>query len=174
MTYDVSLSLGSNINPRRNVKDAVKRINESFPIRAISSVYKTEPVGMAPGTEPFHNLCTIIKTDLMPGELKDRLRAMEREIGRRRDDNKDGPHYDPRRIDIDILTYNPAPDDFQPSDELIDQAYVVFPLSELMSPPEYLDVDGVSDWRDRCDGTTILERVDYNWPESLDRNTTGH
>lgn len=167
MTYEVSLSLGTNIDPEHHMIRAIRSLPDELQLKAISPVYLTEPVGMKPGADRFHNLCILLETTLSPDELKQKLRAVEHDMGRRRPEREEGEPYEPRRIDIDILTYNPVPDGFDPSGEIVDCGYVVYPLADLMDPPESLDVETREEWRQRCDDDSILGTVDYEWPDGL-------
>ena len=171
MTYEVSLSLGTNIDPEHHMIRAIQALPEDLQLKAISSVYLTEPVGMKPGADRFHNLCILLDTTLPPDELKEQLRSVEHDMGRRRSKREKGEPYEPRRIDIDILTYDPVPDGFEPSGEIVDCGYVVYPLADLMDPPSCLGVRTREVWRDRCDADRILGTVDYDWPDDL-RNLT--
>lgn len=167
MSYEVSLSLGTNIDPEHHMIRAIQALPDELRLNAISPVYLTEPVGMTPGAERFHNLCILLETTLSPDELKQQLRSVEHEMGRRRSKREEGEPYEPRRIDIDILTYDPAPNNFQPSPEIEDCGYVVYPLSDLMDPPEHLDTRTRQSWRNQCDADRILGTVDYDWPDDL-------
>lgn len=166
MTYSVYLSLGSNINPREYVSRTVLRLNETYGLRAISSVYRTKPVAMVEGSAEFHNLCVEIETDLKPGDLKNKLRDLEEELGRERP--SDPELYQPRVMDVDILIYEPEHEDFVPHSQIYDQAFVIYPLSEIYDPSNREDLpDDVEEWKQQCNESVILGTVDYNWPGEL-------
>jgi len=97
----VYLSLGSNLGDRpANLERAAAelRLRDAEVVR-LSSIYETEPVGLK--AQPwFLNQVAEVRTGLFPLQLLDRLQAIERRMGRRRQ-----MEQGPRPIDIDILLY---------------------------------------------------------------------
>lgn len=166
MTFDVYLSLGSNIDSRDHITRTVHLLDEEFSVTGISSVYRTEPVRMVEGAEDFHNLCVRIETNRAPRELKYRLRELEKRIGR--DRSEDAELHEPRVMDVDIILYEPEPGDFSPHEQIHEEAFVVYPMSELYDPADHPDLpDSIEDWKANCDESVILGTVDYDWPEDL-------
>ena len=96
----VWLGLGSNLGDRRrHLSAALERIRELGRIEAVSPVYETEPVG--PIAQPdFWNLVVRLVTRLRPEALLEAAKTIEVGLGR-----KEGEHWGPRPIDIDILLY---------------------------------------------------------------------
>ncbi|MBI4115270.1 MAG: 2-amino-4-hydroxy-6-hydroxymethyldihydropteridine diphosphokinase [Candidatus Omnitrophica bacterium] len=115
------LSLGSNIHPSKNVRACLKKLNQTFILRRVSSVYETSPVGPV-GKRNFWNLAVEIKTTCPKKNLLRELRAIETELGRRRGENK----FAPRPIDIDLIFYRKWR---RPGFERL--AFVIFPLAEI-------------------------------------------
>ncbi len=96
------VSIGSNIEPEKNVRSALRLLARHATIRAVSTVYLTEPVG-PPGQPSYYNCVLEIDTDLPPLALKkDVLRRIEAELGRART----GDRYAPRSIDLDLILYD--------------------------------------------------------------------
>ena len=96
------ISIGSNIDPETNVRNAILRLTETARVKAISTVYRTEPIG-PPGQPPFYNCVVEIETDLPPRDLKFRLlRRLESEMGRTRGTDK----FAARTIDLDLILYD--------------------------------------------------------------------
>ena len=61
--YRVFLGLGSNLGDRLgSLSKATQTIEQAMPVRAISSVYETEPVGMEPGHQ-FYNMALEVQTE---------------------------------------------------------------------------------------------------------------
>ena len=125
------VSIGSNIDPETNVKNALLRLAKEVGIRAISTVYLTEPIG-PPGQPPFYNCVIEIKTDLPPGELKHRiLRRIEKELGRKRGSDK----FDARTIDLDLILYDDLviteEDLILPDPDIVRRPYLAIALHEL-------------------------------------------
>ncbi|TLY33259.1 MAG: 2-amino-4-hydroxy-6-hydroxymethyldihydropteridine diphosphokinase [Ignavibacteria bacterium] len=128
--YRVFLGLGSNLGDRLgSLSKATQTIEQAMPVRAISSVYETEPVGMEPGHQ-FYNMALQVETDLNPAELIRLLKSIEKKLGR-----KQRPPMTDREIDIDILLY----DGFSYADDVVrvphprleTRRFVLEPLKEI-------------------------------------------
>lgn len=119
----IYLNLGSNIEPEKNIPQAVKLLKEVGSVKAISSVWETKSVGYDGAN--FLNLCILFLTDLNPNELKERIiRPIESQLGRVRDENKNYP----RTIDIDLVLFDEMPHNI----EMWKHAFVIMPLAELI------------------------------------------
>ena len=96
----VFIGIGANLGPvRENFAKALKSIEKSARVAAVSSLYKSDPVG--PQDQPkFTNAVVKVETELSPFELLDRLKAIEKEIGREK-----ARRWGPRVIDLDIIFY---------------------------------------------------------------------
>jgi 2-amino-4-hydroxy-6-hydroxymethyldihydropteridine diphosphokinase len=123
------LSLGSNIERRRHIQQALQDLREHFGELVVSPIYESEAVGCRGGN--FYNLVVGIHTDLPIEALVQGLREIERQHGRRRSDDK----YAPRTLDIDLLTYGDRVLDSAglqlPRDEITRYAFVLLPLAEV-------------------------------------------
>lgn len=169
MTYDVYLSLGSNINPKSHIIETIKILNTEFSLRSISHVYKTKPVKIAGNTEPFHNLAVLIHTSLESRNLKKSLRAIESVIGRDRTADK---AVNPRVIDIDISVYDPPPKSFTLPDEVTEQAFVTYPLSDILDPQTFSDLPNTrTEWKEQTNSEIILNTIEYDWPKTVGKFT---
>lgn len=130
------VGIGSNIDPEKNVKEALRLLDRRVRVRAISTIYQTEPVGRK-DQPPFYNGVAEIETGLSPRELKyGVLRRIENELGRERGSDK----FDARTIDLDLILYDSlevSSDELTlPDPELVLRPFLAFPLSELA--PELL------------------------------------
>ena len=118
----VFLSIGSNIEPEKNIPACLQLLKKKFPSVKTSPVYETDPVGPA-GRHKFWNLAAQIETSLDRKTLVEELRKVENELGRRRDpDNK----FLPRSIDIDIL----------PQTDYQQHAFIMIPLADIAPETE--------------------------------------
>jgi len=95
----VYLSLGSNIEPGKNLQAAIDELRGEFDRIVVSPAYRFPAVGFD-GPE-FVNLAVGIDTDLDVFALNDWLHALEDRHGRRRD----VPRYSSRTLDVDIVLY---------------------------------------------------------------------
>jgi 2-amino-4-hydroxy-6-hydroxymethyldihydropteridine diphosphokinase len=126
------LSLGSNLGDKiYNLRRAVNWLKESGDVISMSSVYKTSPVDMDAGTEPFLNLVLAIFSTLEPEEMLHRIKGFEGKMGR----SESGSDYAPRIIDIDILMVDglliSKPNLTVPHPRMTSRAFVLVPLNEI-------------------------------------------
>ena len=124
------LALGANLgDPVAQLALAVARLRELRLADAVSSVYRTEPVGFREQPD-FYNLVCRGRTALAPGEVLRLARAVEEELGRERS-FRDAP----RRIDVDLLDLGGAvlrgPELTLPHPRLHERAFVLVPLAEV-------------------------------------------
>ncbi|HIE55578.1 MAG TPA: 2-amino-4-hydroxy-6-hydroxymethyldihydropteridine diphosphokinase [Chromatiaceae bacterium] len=121
------ISVGSNIEPERNVREAVDALRREFGELVISPVYRTRAEGFE--GEDFLNLVVGIDTALSPERVRERLRRIEDEQGRRRSTEK----FAPRTLDLDLLTWGGLvdPDLGLPRDEILKYAFVLGPLADV-------------------------------------------
>lgn len=125
----VYLGLGSNIDREKNLRGAVRALEEHFGDVLVSPVYESEAVGFE--GDPFYNLVVAIDTDKTVGELAAELRAIEEAWGR----DRLAPKFSSRTLDIDILTWGNACGEIDgvslPRDEILKHAFVLKPLADL-------------------------------------------
>jgi 2-amino-4-hydroxy-6-hydroxymethyldihydropteridine diphosphokinase len=95
----VYLSLGSNIEPEKNLRAAVAELRTLFGDIVVSPGYRFPAVGLE-GPD-FLNLAVGLDTDMPPSTLNDWLHALEDRRGRRRD----VPRFSSRTLDADIVLY---------------------------------------------------------------------
>jgi 2-amino-4-hydroxy-6-hydroxymethyldihydropteridine diphosphokinase len=136
---EVYVSLGSNIEPEKNLARALRYLRECCTVLAVSSVYRTPPQGYTEQSD-FLNMAVKLQTDLSPADFKrEVLDDIERLLKRVRDPkNKNAP----RTIDLDIslwghdiLEYGEKP--WQVPDKDINRfAHVALPLAEIA--PDYV------------------------------------
>ena len=96
------ISVGSNIEPERNILAALRLLTGKTEVIGSSIFYRTEPVGRV--DQPmFVNGVWQIRTDLRPALIqKELLEPVEEVLGRRRTKDK----YAPRTIDLDLVLYD--------------------------------------------------------------------
>jgi 2-amino-4-hydroxy-6-hydroxymethyldihydropteridine diphosphokinase len=127
------VGLGSNLGDREaTIRRALELLDSDPEIElvAVSRPRETDPVGYLEQPR-FLNLACSLETDLSPRELLDRLLAVERALGRRRD----GPRFGPRTIDLDLLLYGDVslhePGLTVPHPRLAERRFALEPLAEL-------------------------------------------
>jgi len=127
----VYLSLGSNLEPEKNLRAARDELHAEFGNVIVSPAYRFPAVGF--DGPDFLNLAAAIDTDLDAVALNTWLHDLENRHGRRRD----VPRFSSRALDIDIVLYGDAvisgPGHLQiPRDEL-KHAFVLQPLADIAS-----------------------------------------
>lgn len=125
------IGIGSNMEPAKNVKDAVRNLAQQTCVTGISTVYCTDALDR-PEQPPYFNCVVEIETDTTPVELKHgMLRPIENRLGRERSDDKDAP----RPIDLDLILYGDLIMDTEdiklPDPEILERPFLAIPLFEL-------------------------------------------
>jgi 2-amino-4-hydroxy-6-hydroxymethyldihydropteridine diphosphokinase len=135
------IGLGSNLGDRESM---ITRAADLIGAARLSTIRETEPWGFADQPR-FLNAVAEVDTALEPRVLLDRLLAVERELGRERDDRRWGP----RTIDLDLLLYGDRvvdePGLTVPHPRLLERAFALEPLAELAPAQEIPGNGTVSD-----------------------------
>jgi 2-amino-4-hydroxy-6-hydroxymethyldihydropteridine diphosphokinase len=158
---DVLLGLGANVGePVAQLARAVERLRRIVSVDAISSVYRTEPVGYHDQPD-FFNLVVRGRATLPPHDLLDRILGVEREMGRERTFRNA-----PRLIDIDLLAYGDlildSPSLVLPHPGIPGRGFVLHPLAEVA--PEWVHPALRQTARELLEAAVSLERVQRHGP----------
>ncbi len=126
------LGLGANLGQRaRSISAALAMLDAGagLALRAVSSVYETEPVGVLDQPK-FLNLVARFDCRLSPEELLEAAQEIEMRLGRVR-----AERWGPRSIDIDILLLGDLrvcrPRLIVPHPQLTRRQFVLVPLAEI-------------------------------------------
>lgn len=163
----VYLSLGSNLDREKNIVAGLDALAQQFGELQISRVYESESVGFK-GSR-FFNLVIGLETDKSVAALSEVLKAIEDDNGRVRV----GPKYSPRTLDIDILTYDNMVGTEAgvalPRGEILDNAFVLLPLSELAPQARHPLVGHTysSLWDAYDKSSQALWPIDFYWRGEL-------
>jgi 2-amino-4-hydroxy-6-hydroxymethyldihydropteridine diphosphokinase len=130
VAVEVFLSLGANLgDPVQQLRAAVRRLQATLDIDAVSSLYRTAPLGL-PDQPDFYNLVLRGRTRNPAEEVLRAALSVEAELGRRR-----GAPNEPRTIDIDVLDYDSrvmeVPGLTLPHPRLHERNFVLVPLGEI-------------------------------------------
>ena len=129
----IYLSIGSNKGNRYSfIKEALRLIRKDIgKVILMSKIYETKSWGFK--SDDFLNICIMIKSDLLPAELLNKLKNIEHKIGRIGNSNE----ISAREIDIDILFYSDKIVDHKdliiPHPRLHLRNFVLYPLNEIAS-----------------------------------------
>jgi len=131
MNY-VYISLGTNLFDRiKNLRYAIRKINDFSKIIQTSSIYESEPYGYE-FQNTFLNISILISTSLDPFTLLKKFKKIENLMGR-----KNLFRYSPRIIDIDILLFNEIEIRTEnltiPHPEIYNRNFFVIPILEIIS-----------------------------------------
>ena len=127
------IGLGANLGDReRTLRSALDRLGNEpeIEVLAVSRFRETDPVGLAEQPR-FVNAAAKLRTTLTPHPLLERLLAVERELGRKRE----GPRFGPRTLDLDLLVFGEAVIDEAgltvPHPRLAERRFALEPLADL-------------------------------------------
>ena len=129
----IYLSIGSNKGNRYSfIKEALRLIRKDIgKVILMSKIYETKSWGFQ--SDDFLNICIMIKSELLPAELLNKLKNIEDRIGRIRNSTK----ILAREIDIDILFYSGKIVDYKdliiPHPRLHLRNFVLYPLNDIAS-----------------------------------------
>ncbi|MGW7352355.1 2-amino-4-hydroxy-6-hydroxymethyldihydropteridine diphosphokinase [Streptomyces sp. NPDC054784] len=129
------VALGSNLGNRmERLQSAVDALADTpgLRVKAISPVYETEPWGVEPGSQrAYYNAVVLVKTTLPPSSLLERGQAIEEALDRVRGAQR----YEPRPIDVDIVTYQDVVSDDPvltlPHPRAHERAFVLVPWHDV-------------------------------------------
>lgn len=117
------LLIGSNIDPKKNVKKCVDLLSKLVEIKKASRVWRTEAVG-SDGPD-FLNASVLIKTSLNAESIRNNLiNPIETKLNRIRTADK----YAPRTIDLDLIIFNGEVLD----KDVWNKLFVALPVSEII------------------------------------------
>ena len=121
------LSLGSNIEPKKNLDIAITALATLLDDMSCSSTHQTKAEGFE--GEDFLNLIISGNSSLSFQSLNKKLKSIEDKAGR----NRDAPTFSARTLDIDIvLQLNDEEEILYESDEISKYSFVSEPLKELI------------------------------------------
>ncbi|MBT3993615.1 MAG: 2-amino-4-hydroxy-6-hydroxymethyldihydropteridine diphosphokinase [Gammaproteobacteria bacterium] len=124
---DVFFSIGSNINPEKNIQFAADQLKKIFIQLEYSSIYRTKAVGFK--GDYFLNLVAKTVTEISPEIIIKKLRKIEAETGREVGTSQ----FSSRTLDIDMILYGSQVDELirVPRDDIDLYAFVIEPLAEI-------------------------------------------
>ena len=122
------LSLGSNINPKKNLSEAIKILRNTFQITKISNFYLNSASGFE--GEDFINGCIeIVMQEHDFDYINSILKSTEDQFGR----DRKQPKFSDRPLDIDIVLVIQEEDLIYASKEIEDYDFVSIPLNEIIA-----------------------------------------
>lgn len=150
--HDVFLGLGSNLGQRLNhLRAATEKICELPATKVVnfSSVYESAPIGYSQQPD-FLNMVVQITTQLSPTHLLNKLKGIEKKLGRVK-----SFRWGPRVIDIDILFWGKMElktDSLSiPHPEASKRKFVLVPLDEIV--PEFITPPN------NCTASELLDKL---------------
>ena len=127
---EISISLGSNIDPKKNLIEANALIKRKFSFLNSSNIYSSKSAGFV-GND-FLNQVTVCSTNLKFEKVITTLKKIESSMGRKKEKEK----FSDRLIDLDLLTYgNEIIDHLDkevPHKDIEKYSFVLVPLAEVL------------------------------------------
>ncbi|WP_353570205.1 2-amino-4-hydroxy-6-hydroxymethyldihydropteridine diphosphokinase [Candidatus Albibeggiatoa sp. nov. BB20] len=125
----IYISIGSNIDPKKYIRNSIKALRQQYGQLQVSSVYESEAVGFE--GDNFYNLVVGAQTNDTPQHIQQTLRQIEHDNQRERNTAK----FSARTLDLDLLLYDDWIIKEQsleiPRDEIEKYAFVLQPLAEI-------------------------------------------
>jgi 2-amino-4-hydroxy-6-hydroxymethyldihydropteridine diphosphokinase len=158
---DAYIGLGSNLdNPRQQITTALQELIALPATRRVahSALYLSKPIGTTKQPD-YVNAVAYLQTELAARELLDRLLEIEGWHGRIRD----GSHWGPRTLDLDLLIYGDAQIQGEglilPHPRLHERSFVLIPLYEIAPQLVIPGQGALSELVMRCsaDGLVLLD-----------------
>ena len=173
---DVFVAMGSNVGDRlAHLRGALGALHEDADVRvlAASPIYESPAMTASPAEAgpDFLNAVVKLSTTLDAGALLERLQAIERRAGRRREEER---RWAPRTLDLDILIFGDEVIRREqltvPHPRLAERRFVLKPLADLASdylvPAPFKRT--VAELLDECPDPDRLTR----WPSELSTSGT--
>jgi len=161
MNAQVYVSVGSNVDRRKNIALALEQLANEFGAIEQSSVYESDAVGF--NSAPFYNLVIGFCSDESPRDIQEKLHAIEDSCGRVR-----SRELSARTMDLDLLLYADLVVDEAglclPRSDITLYAFVLCPLAEIAGEEKHL-ITGESYanmWSAFDDPEQVLTRI--GWP----------
>lgn len=122
------LGLGANlVDPQRQMEGALRLLGNPL---AVSSLYRTAPVGGPPNQPDYLNAVMTFQWDRSPFVLLSLIHSIEADYGRER-----SVRFGPRTLDIDILTIPGLSIDsvelIIPHPRISERSFVLVPLADV-------------------------------------------
>lgn len=160
------ISVGSNIEPEKNMAKAVLALADRVVLNAVSTVYLNEAVERV-GDPLFYNCVVEVETSLPPEVLKrDVLEAIESDLGRVRNEDKNAP----RTIDLDVIVYEGEGGFLTVDPDVTKRVFIAVPLAEI-APDLAIDGCRISDAADQFSNHGMAALMEYT--KSLRRSVFG-
>lgn len=117
------VSIGSNRDRTKNIKEVIEVLSGKFPGSRFSTPEITDPIDLPESAKQFLNLVAVIYTELEVDAFKAILKKIEKKMGRNPDDDEEGVVP----IDLDLIEWN---DEVYKPQDLV-RPYVVAGMDEL-------------------------------------------
>lgn len=131
----VYVSIGSNVDRKKNICSCLGSLRELFGELKTSAVYENKAVGFE--GDNFFNLVVLFETQLDVRELTPLFREIESKHNRVRG----GEKFSSRTLDVDLLLYDDLVLKLEgldvPRDEITKYAFVLRPLAEIAPDLEH-------------------------------------
>ncbi len=124
----VYFSLGSNIDPKTHLGNALREMDQRYGLKTVSRVYETSPVGGKKSQPFFWNMVAGVEAEENPEAIRRWISKLEKNEGRVRSNDR----YGSRTLDVDLILWKTRSKAFTlPHPDIQSKAFVLFPLLEI-------------------------------------------
>lgn len=124
---DIFIAIGSNIEPEKNIENALAHLRTIERCMAVSTFYRTKPL-LRPGQADFLNGVIRVQTGLEREDVdRDLLKPLEDTLGRVRSEDK----HAARTIDLDLAVYCVDGRAVWADEDVYRRNFIATPLAEL-------------------------------------------
>lgn len=134
----VMLSIGSNVERRKNVTACLDALLKVFGDVSVSRVYESQPVGLSHDqtSANFYNLVVALESDWPVEQLQAHFKALEKKRGRQSDTSSSDQTTLRQPLDVDLLSVGQLTGCHGgvelPRQDILHHAFVLRPLAELL------------------------------------------
>lgn len=158
----IYISLGTNIDREKHLENGLQALSDLLGKLTLSSLFESEAVGF--NGNPFYNMVIGANTDLTIEQLVTRLKNIERDNGRTKNDKK----FSPRTLDLDLLLYDNIVSEQPtqiPRGEISENAFVLWPLAEIAPNLHHpiLNISYKDLWLDYDKSKQKLVKIPFTW-----------
>jgi 2-amino-4-hydroxy-6-hydroxymethyldihydropteridine diphosphokinase len=169
---EVVVSIGSNLNRSDNISQGLDLLEQQFGSLLLSPVYES---ASSSGSKNYYNLVACFSTGVTYEKLIAALKDIEQQCGRDRQgkqrhekEREEEREEEKIALDLDLLLYGKEVSEKLPHSDILEKAYVLRPLSELLPEKTHpLNQNKFQQLWECFEGERDLSPVDFVWRSQL-------
>jgi len=158
------IGTGSNIEPYKNIENALTLLKKSVKVTKCSTFYRTKPLNNRDQNDYINGVWEIT-TDLNPENIKfEVLKKIEKQLGRKKTSDK----YQSRTIDLDLILYDDLILKIEnlilPDKDIYSRPFLALPLYELNEKLILPDTkESIKSIIEKMDKSTLLPETEFTF-----------